>query len=98
MSGFSDYIEAAVINSMMRAQAFPSIPNVYLALFTADPTDTGSLVNEVSYPGYARLITTGLWQAPSGPNNSTTNTAQITFGMDGKACARIMLLITAASM
>lgn len=32
--------------------AFPT--NVYAALFSADPTDAGSLANELTQPGYAR--------------------------------------------
>lgn len=35
-------------------QASATAGNLYLALFTADPTETGSTANEATYTGYAR--------------------------------------------
>ena len=34
---------------------FRASSNLYLALFTADPTETGSFANEANYTGYARV-------------------------------------------
>ena len=34
---------------------FRASANLYLALFTADPTETGSFANEATYTGYARV-------------------------------------------
>ena len=34
---------------------FRASANLYLALFTADPTETGSFANEANYTGYARV-------------------------------------------
>lgn len=82
MSGFSDYLEAMIINSSLRNVAFTVPASLYMALFTADPTDAGN-VNEANYTGYARQVVTGEWLAPSGANNQTQNTAQIQFPING---------------
>ena len=51
----------------------------YLALFTADPSETASLVAEASYTGYARVALTksSSWTGTSSP---FTNTNLIQFG------------------
>ena len=51
----------------------------YLALFTADPTETGSLANECTYTGYARVALTkaSAWTGTASP---FTNTSLIQFG------------------
>lgn len=51
----------------------------YIALFTADPTDTGSIAAEATYTGYARkaIVRAGAqWTTATG---ATENTAAITF-------------------
>ena len=35
---------------------FRASANLYLALFTADPTESGSFANEANYTGYARVV------------------------------------------
>ncbi len=89
MSGFSNYLEAVIVNLTLRATAF-SAPTPYLALFIADPTDAGTLTNEVSYTGYARLSTAGNWDAPSGVDNQTANTAQIVFPANNGATSPVI--------
>lgn len=51
----------------------------YLALFTADPTETGSLANEATYGDYARIAvvrTAGGWTVSG---NQASNTALVQF-------------------
>ena len=51
----------------------------YIALFTADPTDSGSVTNEATYTGYARVAvarTSGGWTIAG---NNASNTAAVTF-------------------
>ena len=74
MAEFSNYLENAVINAVLRATTYTSPTTVYVALFTTDPTDadTGS---EVSTGSYARTAVT--MGAPS--NGVTTNSADVTF-------------------
>ena len=53
MAGTSDYLEAAVLDAVLRNTSYTSPATVYLALYTADPgdDDTGT---EVSGGSYAR--------------------------------------------
>ncbi len=84
MSGMSNYLEAMVVNSSVRGSAFTVPAALYLALFSADPTDDGN-VNELAYTGYARQAVTGGWAAPSGADNQSSNTGQIVFPANGSA-------------
>lgn len=51
----------------------------YLALFTADPSETGSIADEADYTGYARVALTksSAWTGTASP---FTNAALIQFG------------------
>lgn len=51
----------------------------YLALFTADPTETGSVVNEATYAGYARVALTKATAWTDG-GSTFSNAALIQFG------------------
>lgn len=74
MAEFSNYLENAVINAVLRAQTYTSPATVYVGLYTTDPTDadTGT---EVSGGSYARVSVA--FDAPS--NGVTQNTADLTF-------------------
>ena len=51
--------------------------STYLALFTADPTDTGSVTNELSGNGYARIALSTKFPAASGTTGVLANDAVI---------------------
>ena len=74
MAEFSNYLENAVINAVLRNTSYTSPTTVYVGLYTTDPTDadTGT---EVSGGSYAR--TSVAFDAPS--NGVTQNTADLTF-------------------
>lgn len=74
MAEMSNYLENAMINAVLRATTYTSPANVYVALFTTDPTDAGS-GTEVSGGSYQRTAVT--FGAPS--NGVTTNSAGVTF-------------------
>ena len=74
MSAISNYLENALINATLRATSFTSPSNVYVGLFTSDPTDAGS-GTEVSGGAYARKEAT--FAAPS--NGTSATSADITF-------------------
>ena len=58
MSDFTDYTENNIVNWMVGGVDMPvSHGNVYVALHTGDPTETGDS-NEVSAASYARASTT----------------------------------------
>ena len=74
MAEISDYYENQIIDHMLRAVAFTPPATVYVALFTAAPTDAGG-GTEVSGGAYARQAVT-LSAASAG---ATSNSADITF-------------------
>ena len=74
MGAFSDYLEAALLNHILRNTAFTSPTTVYLALFTTAPGEAGGGV-EVSGGSYARQAAT--FGAPS--NGTCSNSADVTF-------------------
>lgn len=78
MSAFSTYLSQGIINSTLRGAAFTVPSTLYLALFTADPTDDNVTVNEVGGAWYARQAT-GSWAAPVGSGNVTSNSNQIQY-------------------
>lgn len=72
----TDYAENKVLDLLNGKTAF-ALPTVYVALFTAAPSDTGG-GTEVSGGGYARVATTGAtWNAASG--GATSNALAVTF-------------------
>ena len=74
MAEFSNYLENALVNAVLRNTAYTSPTTVYVSLYTSDPTDADS-GTEVSGGSYARTAVT--FGAPS--NGVTTNSADVTF-------------------
>lgn len=72
----SDYLEAKLLNFMLRNEDFSAPASVYLGLFTAAPSDAGG-GTEVSGGSYARYELTGGFDAPA--SRHTQNTSLITF-------------------
>jgi hypothetical protein len=90
MSAMSDYLENKLVDWLMRAQTFTPPTDLYIALYTSAPSDTGG-GTEVSGGSYARVqITSALsaWAgtqsagsttASSGTGGQTSNNGAITF-------------------
>jgi hypothetical protein len=74
MAEFSDYLENALINAVLRNTTYTSPATVYVSLYVSDPTDADS-GTEVSGGSYARTAVT--FGAPS--NGVSTNSADVTF-------------------
>ena len=74
MAEFSNYLENAVINAVLRNTTYTSPATVYVSLYTSDPTDA-DVGTEVSGGSYARVAVT--MGAPS--NGVTSNSADVTF-------------------
>lgn len=74
MSEFSNYLENALVNAVLRSTTYTSPATIYVALYTTDPTDadTGT---EVSGNAYARQSVA--FSAPS--NGATSNSAAVEF-------------------
>ena len=74
----SDYLETRLLDHALGTTTFTKPTTVYVALFTADPTDTGAFTNEVATSGstaYARQTVT--WAAAA--SGSASSNATITF-------------------
>jgi hypothetical protein len=74
MAEFSNYLENALINAVLRNTTYTSPTTVYVSLWTSDPTDAAS-GTEVSGGSYARAAIT--FGAPS--NGVATSNADCTF-------------------
>ena len=71
----SNTTEAAALDAFLRG-ADPSYragATQYLALFTADPTETASLASEANFTGYARVALTKAtsWTGTASPYTNT---------------------------
>lgn len=79
---FSDYLEAKVLNEVFGATAFAAPGTLYVALFTAAPSDSGG-GTEVTGGSYARIAVTNNttnWPNATGTSpTSKSNGTVITF-------------------
>lgn len=76
MAGLTTYAQQKVLEHIVGKTAF-TMPTVYVALFTAAPSDAGG-GTEATGGSYARKVTAGAdWAAASG--TSIANAAAITF-------------------
>lgn len=81
MSAMSDYLEDKLRIYIFRGEAFTQPTNLYVALFTAAPSDAGG-GTEVSGGSYARVTVacnTGNWTKPDSTGGAVNNTNAITF-------------------
>lgn len=92
MAAMSNYLENKVIDAIFRGQAFPTIANIYIGLFTVTPSDAGG-GTEVVGNNYGRATvaaTLALWAgtqsagsttASSGTGGTTSNNGVVTFAV-----------------
>jgi len=78
MSNMTNAMENQVLDGVTGVTSLFS-STMSMAAFTADPTDTGSVVNELSGNGYGRKLLSGLFSAATGTEGSVSNTSQIDF-------------------
>lgn len=90
MAAMTDYLENKLIDQIFRGQAYTFPGTVYVALFTANPTDSAA-GTEVTGGSYARVAVVGSlanWAgtqaaastvASSGTGGTTSNNGTITF-------------------
>ena len=77
MSAMSNYLEAAILNHILRNSSFTSPTTVYLGLFTSDPGEAlGSPSGEIVGFGYARQACA--FDAPSSAVSVNSATEQFT--------------------
>ena len=81
MSAMSDYLEDKLREYIFRGGTFTQPTNLYVALFTAAPSDSGG-GTEVSGGSYARVqvaCASGNWTEPDATGGAVNNTNAITF-------------------
>lgn len=79
MAGMSDYLENKILDHILGATAYTPPSKVYLALYTATPSDAGG-GTEVSGGDYARCeITNNTTNWPNAANGSKASGAAFTF-------------------
>jgi hypothetical protein len=76
MAAISDYLEAKLLDHTFRNTAYTPPATVYLALYTANPTDAGG-GTEVTGGSYARQAVT--FGAAASPGGTVANSALVTF-------------------
>ncbi len=77
MANMTNRFEKLIADASVGVSSYTFPSTTYVALFTADPTDAGSVANELSGNGYARVSLSGKFSASS--DGSTANTSQIDF-------------------
>jgi hypothetical protein len=76
MAEMSNYLENALLNATLNGTTYTAPANVYVSLWTTDPTDAGS-GSEVSGNGYARTEIT--FATASGTSGQILNDAAVEF-------------------
>src|SRR3990167_384587 len=77
MGSFSNYLENKVLDHIVGKTSY-TMPTVYVAASTADPTDAGTDIAEPVGGAYARVATSGAtWAAAAA--GATANGVAITF-------------------
>jgi hypothetical protein len=83
MGSLVNRIEDEVLDHILKTGAYSPPATVYLALFTADPGDAGSVSNEATYTGYARKsISFGAAASRSIAQNAQVDFDQCTGGSE----------------
>ena len=77
MANMTDSLEKEIIDGILGVTQYTSPVTVYLALFTGDPTDTGSVISEATGINYTRLSLASLFAAST--DGTSTNTSAIVF-------------------
>lgn len=78
MGAMSDYLESALLNAVFRGVAYNSPSEVYVALYTSDPTDADG-GTEVAGGAYARQVAQFDAPVTSGSTKVIRNTTDIAF-------------------
>ena len=81
MANMTNALEKEIVDGLVSVTQYTSPAIVYLALFTADPTETGSVTNEVSGTNYARVSLATKFTAST--DGSSANTSSIAFAAAG---------------
>lgn len=77
MGSKSNYLENKILDHVLKVASYTAPTNLYLALSTADPTDSGGSIAEPSGGSYARVQCNTHWATASG--GASSNSTAISF-------------------
>ncbi len=81
MAGMSDYLENKILDQIFNATAYAFPGTLYIALYTAVPTDAGG-GTEVAGGAYARVaVTANVTNFPAAGGGTIDNNTAITFAV-----------------
>ena len=82
MGGLSLYAQKKVLDHLLLVATFTPPAGIFMSLHTADPTDAGSTVNEISTVGtnYARFDLAGIMSAADLATGITTLNSNVNIG------------------
>ena len=80
MGSWADFLELEILDHVLAVGSYAA-PTIYVALYTAAPSDAGG-GTEVSASGYARIAHSA-WDAATG--GASSNSGAIAFGTAGSA-------------
>ncbi len=90
MAGFTHTEEVKLLEAYTGVLAHTTPSNLYLALFFGDPTDTGSITNEVSASEYDRVLLNGKFATVDGATDGISkNTVEIAFSQCSSSWATV---------
>lgn len=97
MAGFSNAVEAAILDCYFNQTNITAPTAIYLALFSSAPDDAGAGGTELSGNAYARVDVTAAFSAASG--GAVTNSAAVDFPTASGAWSAVVAwgLYTASS-
>lgn len=79
MANLTDSFENELLDGLTGVTPLTTPTTVYLALFTADPTDTGDVSSEYQLNSCARVALSGKFPAATGAAGLVANSVQIDF-------------------
>ncbi len=79
MANMVNTLENEFLDGILGIEQYVSPTSAFLALFSANPTDTGSVVNELSGGGYIRVDLDSKFSAATGTDGSSLNVSDISF-------------------
>lgn len=78
MAGFTNRIERLLLDGFLGVTTYTTPTNVWLALFTADPTDEGLVTNEVANANnYVRIPLAGIFGSASGDTGISASVSDL---------------------
>ena len=79
MANMTNYLKNKIVNGILGVEAYTLPTEVYLALFTADPTDVGLVTNEISNAEYDRKPLAGKFDLITDDSGLSITNASIFF-------------------